>query len=468
VNRLGRSLRCLSLRSHDQTGLVYRTSRNRFDDAPVLRGPPARRALPAHSAPSLVPARRVPSLPLGQGFVSLRSLVPSRRPTGSSLRDIICSRFLIRRPSRWAERRLRRSTGLGDDKKDRRRTPRPLETPHRSGKHGYFRSRPTRHGAPCLPPRRSSDASAAALAAKSERLVRTTIRSTSRSRRFAHSRSARDETKSRHDLPPRSPRGQRIPRPLRGPVAPLRAQTHRHRHRRDRSPRTPGGVVPCCLVPSRHASSMSRRRCDHPRRSRLRRSGLLLGETVVAPRSLNEATVRTAMRLVAIVPVSRLRDAPPTGFASGRFAHSANKPPPGPSGSRRLRHGVRKGNCPPFRGRPFPGGRVTRYGHSLSSWLATTELPASRLGYGADPSDHGPRRALSQPVVPVASEPPLLRRFSPSGPRARVRSLSSRLSFPRDARSSVRCDAGAIRQAKVTAVAVTVACLPRWVSSLSA
>jgi len=27
VNRLGRLLRCLSLRSHDQTGLVYRTSR---------------------------------------------------------------------------------------------------------------------------------------------------------------------------------------------------------------------------------------------------------------------------------------------------------------------------------------------------------------------------------------------------------------------------------------------------------
>lgn len=105
-----------------------------------LQVPPARRALPAHSIRSLVPARRVPSLPLGQGFVSLRSLVPSRRPTGSSLRDIICSRFLIRRPSRWAERRLRRSTGLGDDKNDRRRTPRPLETPHRSGKrHGTGR-----------------------------------------------------------------------------------------------------------------------------------------------------------------------------------------------------------------------------------------------------------------------------------------------------------------------------------------
>jgi len=398
VNRLGRSLRCLSLRSHDQTGLVYRTSRNRFDDAPVLRGPPARRALPAHSAPSLVPARRVPSLPLGQGFVSLRSLVPSRRPTGSSLRDIICSRFLIRRPSRWAERRLRRSTGLGDDKKDRRRTPRPLETPHRSGKHGYFRSRPTRHGAPCLPPRRSSDASAAALAAKSERLVRTTIRSTSRSRRFAHSRSARDETKSRHDLPPPSPRGPRIPRPLRGPVAALRAQTRRHRHRRDRSPRTPDGVVPCCLVPARHASSMSRRRCDHPRRL-----------------AFEDGASRRDRGRTSLIERRNLSDCD-----APRRCRSCVAP------TRRHADGVRLkalrafGEQTPARSFPAAkvlasGGRVTRYGHSLSSWLATTELPASRLGYGADPSDHGPRRALSQPVVPVAS---CRRDFGASRPQA--------------------------------------------------
>lgn len=70
-----------------------------------------------------------------------------------------------------------------------------------------------------------------------------------------------------------------------------------------------------------------------PTAARLRRV-VLLGETVVAPRSLNDATIRTTKYLVAVVPVSRLRDATPTGFASGRFAHSANKPPPVPPGSR--------------------------------------------------------------------------------------------------------------------------------------
>jgi len=175
---------------------------------------------------------------------------------------------------------------------------------------------------------------------------------------------------------------------------------------------------------------------------------------VVAPRSLNEATVRTAMRLVAIVPVSRLRDAPPTGFASGRFAHSANKPPPVPPGSRSVASAS--------------GVTGNSFSHSLSSWLATTELPASRLGYGADPP--GIMAHDGRFRFPSSQSPASRRDFGASRPqaRSRVRSLSSRLSFPRDARSSVRCDAGAIRQAKVTAVAVTVACLPRWVSSLSA
>lgn len=241
-----------------------------------LRGPPPRRALPAHSVRSLVPARRVPSLPLGQGFASLRSLVPSRRPTGSSLRDIMSSRFLTRRPSRWAERRLRQGAGPGDDKKDRRRTPRPLETPHRSGKHGYFRSRPTRHGAPCLPPRRSSDASAAALAAQSERLVRTTIRSTSRSRRFAHSRSARDETKSRHDLPPRSPRacastGRCAVPSLRSGPRPIATVTAGIAHHERLAASCPVASFPLGTLVEGSTTLRP------PATVRLRRSGLLLG-----------------------------------------------------------------------------------------------------------------------------------------------------------------------------------------------
>lgn len=232
-----------------------------------LQVPPARRALPAHSIRSLVPARRVPSLPLGQGFVSLRSLVPSRRPTGSSLRDIICSRFLIRRPSRWAERRLRRSTGLGDDKNDRRRTPRPLETPHRSGKrHGTGRRVSLLAEVPMPQPLRLPDNRNGSSGRPSAQRV---AQGASRIRdRLA-------TTKSRHDLPPPSPRGPRIPRPLRGPVAVLRAQTRRHRHRRDRSPRTPDGVVP--VLPRSLSARVldqgaSLRRCDHPRRSRLRRA----------------------------------------------------------------------------------------------------------------------------------------------------------------------------------------------------
>jgi len=269
-----------------------------------------------------VPARRVPSLPLGQGFVSLRSLVPSRRPTGSSLRDIICSRFLIRRPSRWAERRLRRSTGLGDDKKDRRRTPRPLETPHRSGKrHGTERRVSLLAEVPMPQPLRLRHNRNGSSGRPSAQRV---AQGASRIRDRLATRRSLVTTSPRHHPGASASLGRCAVPSLRSgprPVATVTAGIAHHERLTASCPVAsfPLGTRPRCLddAATTHDGSPSKMG--------------LLGETVVAPRSLNDATVRAAMRLVAVVPVSRLRDATPTGFASRRFAHSANKPPPGPS-----------------------------------------------------------------------------------------------------------------------------------------